>query len=89
MPNTKSAKKRLRQDEAKRAHNRSIKTAVKTKIKKVVSACNDGNVELAETEFRVAAKALDQAGSRGIIHKNCAARGKSRLQRLIKKSKSA
>jgi small subunit ribosomal protein S20 len=87
MPNTSSAKKRLRQNVVRRERNRAVKSAVKTQIKKVLSAIDDGNVELAETEYRAAAKQIDRAGARRVIHKNAAARKKSRLQKIIKAAK--
>ena len=88
MPNTKSAKKRLKQNKARRADNRSIKSAVKTQIKKVTSAVDKGELETAEKELAAAARALDKAGSRGVLHKNTVARRKSRLQARIKKAKA-
>lgn len=87
MPNTLSAKKRLRQNEVQRLKNRSIKTAMRSQIRKVREAITAGNVEQAEQEFRLAAKRLDRAGARNILHRNTVARTKSRLQRLIKKTK--
>ena len=87
MPNTNSAKKRLRQNEARRLENRSISSAMKTQMKKVEAAAADGDVEKAEQEYRQAAKKLDRAGARNIIHRNAAARQKSRLQRVIKRAK--
>ena len=87
MPNSKSAEKRLRQNAVRRERNRAVKSAVKTQVKKVVSAIRDGNVELAETEYRAAAKQFDRAGAHRVIHKNAAARKKSRLQKLIKAAK--
>ena len=67
--------------------NRSIKSAVKTQIKKVRAAVDAEDISKAEEEFKLAAKRLDRAGARNIIHKNAAARTKSRLQKLIKKAK--
>ena len=61
---------------------------MKTQIKKVLAAVDAGDVETAETEFRLAAKKLDRAGASRVIHKNAAARQKSRLQRRIKAAKS-
>jgi small subunit ribosomal protein S20 len=87
MPNTASAKKRLRQDKARSAHNRSIKTAVKTKVKTVTKALESGDVAAAEAAYPVAAKHLDKAASKNIIHNNTAARKKSRLQKAIVKAK--
>ncbi len=87
MPNTASAKKRLRQDKVRQAQNRSIKSAVKTNVKKVTSAIEGGDVAGAEAAFTVAAMHLDKAGAKNIIHKNAAARKKSRLQKAIVKVK--
>ena len=84
MPIINSAKKRLRQNIAGRERNRSIKRAVRTQCRKVREAVDAGNLELAETEFRLAAKNLDRAGARNIIHRNAAARTKSRLSAKIK-----
>ena len=84
MPTTKSAKKRLRQNIANRLRNRSIKRAVRTQCRKVLQAIQDGDAELAQAEFRLAAKKLDRAGARNIIHPNAAARTKSRLAAKIK-----
>lgn len=89
MPNTASAKKRLRQDKIRQAHNRSIKSAVKTHVKKVTQAIESGDVAAAEAAFPAAAKRLDKAGAQNIIHKNAAARTKSRLQKAIVKAKSS
>lgn len=89
MPNSKSAKKRLRQDKARTAHNRSLKSAVKTQVKKVLTAVQDGDIEKAETEYKIAQKKLDKAGSQRLMHPNAAGRRKSRLQKAIKAAKSA
>ncbi|MBN2293583.1 MAG: 30S ribosomal protein S20, partial [Pirellulales bacterium] len=89
MPNTKSAKKRLRQNVVRRTHSRSIKRAVRTQIRKVREAVQASNTELAETEFRLVAKKLDRAAARNIIHRNSAARLKSRLSAKIKALKTA
>ncbi len=83
MPNSISAKKRLRQNKVRKARNRSIKSAVRTQIKKVNTAVSAGDVEAAEREFIVAARSLDKAGSKNVVHKNAAARRKSRLQKKI------
>ena len=89
MPNTESAKKRLRQNEAKKALNRSIKSAVRRQIRKVREAVAAGEIEKAELEFKDAAKKLDRAGARNIFHRNTTSRYKSRLQQLIRKAKAA
>jgi len=88
MPNTKSAKKRLRQNETQRARNRDTKSTMRSQIRRVREALRDGNIEQAEAEFRAAAKKIDRAGANNLIHKNAAARTKSRLQKLIKNAKA-
>jgi small subunit ribosomal protein S20 len=88
MPNSASAKKRLRQNVICRDRNKSVKSSVKTQVKKVLAAVSAGEIETAEQEFRLAAKRLDQAGAKGVMHKNAAGRKKSRLQRAIKAAKS-
>lgn len=87
MPNTQSAKKRLRQNTARRLHNRAVKRSVRSHIRKVREAIQAGDAELAENEFKQAARALDRAGARRILHPNAAARAKSRLSGHIKKLK--
>jgi len=89
MPNSASAAKRLRQNKTRQAANKAIKSAMRTQVKKVVTAANDGDIETAEKEFRVAAKSLDRAGAKKIIHRNTAGRTKSRLSHMIKKAKNA
>jgi small subunit ribosomal protein S20 len=84
MPNTKSAEKRLKQNLARRAQNRSIKRAVRTQCRKVREAVAAGDAERAETELRLAAMGLDRAGAKKIIHRNAAARTKSRLSAKVK-----
>lgn len=89
MPNTTSAKKRLRQNIVRRDHNRSAKSALRTQLRKVREAIDAGDSAKAEVEYRLAAKNLDQAGSRRIIHPNKASRLKSRLAQAIRKTKPA
>jgi small subunit ribosomal protein S20 len=88
MPHTKSAKRRLRQSLERRAKNRATKSAVKTQVRKVRLAVAVGDLATAETELRVAAKKLDRAGIKRVIHPNAAARTKSRLAHLISSAKS-
>lgn len=88
MPNTASASKRLRQGKVRQARNKAIKSAMKTQVKKVINLATEGDIEQAETEYKLAAKKLDKAGARGVIHKNAAGRQKSRLQRAIKTAKN-
>ena len=88
MPNTQSAKKRLRQDAVKRDRNRAIKSVIRKRVRHVREAVAAGDLEKAEAEFRLAGQQLDRAGARNVIHRNAASRTKSRLQQLIKKAKS-
>jgi small subunit ribosomal protein S20 len=88
MPHTKSAKRRHRQSLERRVKNRAIKSAIKTQIRKVRQAVAAGDIAKAETEARVAAKKLDRAGVKRVIHPNAAARTKSRLAHVIRAAKS-
>jgi small subunit ribosomal protein S20 len=89
MPTTKSAKKRLRQSLERRTQNRATKSAIKTQVRKVRAAVAAGDLAKAQTELRLAAKKLDRAGVKRVIHPNAAARTKSRLAHLIKASTAA
>ena len=89
MPNIKSAKKRLKQNLVRNARNRSLRTTVRKRCKKVASTVKEGNLQEAQTAFDVAVKTLDKMGAKRILHKNAAARKKSRLSRLLKKLKTA
>ncbi|WP_291560370.1 MULTISPECIES: 30S ribosomal protein S20 [unclassified Clostridium] len=79
MANIKSAQKRIKVTKTKTLKNTMIKSALKTKIKKFEVAVANKNVEEAKANYNVVVKALDMAASKGIIHKNKAARKKSRL----------
>jgi small subunit ribosomal protein S20 len=87
MPNTKSAKKRLRQSLEQRARNRAVKSVLKGHLRKVREAAEAGQIEAGETEFRLTTKKLDQAAAKGVIHRNAAARLKSRLSGTLKVAK--
>lgn len=79
MANKRSSKKDLRRSTKRKASNAGMRSALKTHIKKVRIAVKDGNGEAAREGLVVAASALDKAVQRGIIHKNQAARRKSRI----------
>jgi small subunit ribosomal protein S20 len=87
MPNIKSAAKRLRQNTARRARNRAARRTVKTQCRKVEEVLESGNPEQAQAEFRAAVRGLDQAAAKGVIHRNAAARLKSRLSAKLKAAK--
>ena len=89
MPNTKSAKKRLRQSLERRARNRATKSAVKTQVRKVTDAVAAQNPEQSQTEFRLAVKKIDKAAAHGVVHRNTAARLKSRLSKRLKEAKTS
>ena len=78
MPNIKSAIKRVKVNEQKRANNIAAKSSMRTAVKNAeVAIANNG--ENAKDALLAASKALDKAASKGLIHKNAAARKKSRL----------
>jgi small subunit ribosomal protein S20 len=84
MPNTASAKKRMRQDSVRRVRNRSTKSTLRTLLRKVRAAIGAKNLEESEAEFHTLVKKLDQAACANVIHSNAAARTKSRLSHAIK-----
>lgn len=84
MPNTASAKKRMRQDVVRRARNRSVKSALRTQLRKVREAIAAKRTDVAKTEYALLVKKLDRAAARRVIHPNAAARTKSRLARAMK-----
>lgn len=84
MANIKSAKKRAIQAEKRRQHNASRRSMMRTYLKKVIAAIESGDKEAATAAFSVATPVLDRMASKGLIHKNKAARHKSRLAAQIK-----
>lgn len=84
MPNTKIAKKALRKNLKARVRNRSQRSALRTAVKKVRAAAEGSDATAAQDAFRAATKKLDQAAAKNLIHKNAAARLKSRLSHLLK-----
>jgi small subunit ribosomal protein S20 len=85
MANIKSQIKRNRQNERARDRNKATRTALKTAAKKVRTA---GSTEDAQTRVREAARALDKAASKGVLHKRTAARHKSRLAKAANRTAS-
>jgi small subunit ribosomal protein S20 len=78
MPNHKSAEKRMRQSEGRRAINRSNRTRVRTQIKKLHTALAAGNKSASEL-LPATISVIDKAVQKGVLHRNAAARHKSRL----------
>ena len=87
MPNTKSAKKRMRQNEVRRTRNRATKSVIKTQVRKVRDATTAGNLDEAEAEFRTMVKRVDKAAAARVVHRNVASRLKSRLSSAIRLAK--
>ncbi len=83
MANIKSAEKRVRVSEKKAARNKSIRSGVKTSIKKVEAAVEAGDREAAEEALRAATSKIDKAESKGVYHKNNASRKISRLAEMV------
>ncbi len=81
MPRIESAKKRMRQSEARAAHNRTQRSQLRTALKRVRTA----TAETAQAAYTDAVRLLDRAGRKKIVHPNAAARQKSRLAKMLNK----
>ncbi|MFZ2542007.1 MAG: 30S ribosomal protein S20 [Gallionella sp.] len=84
MANTAQARKRARQAVKQNAHNSSLRSELRTAIKKVAKAIEAGDKTTAQTVYKESVSALDSIADKKIIHKNKAARHKSRLSAAIK-----
>jgi len=80
VPNIKSAKKRMRQAEGRRARNRQQKSALRSAVKRVRQA---GTQEEAQTAYKEAEQLLDRAARKNLVPKNAAARNKHRLHKVV------
>jgi small subunit ribosomal protein S20 len=89
MANIKSQIKRNRQNAGRHERNMGVKSALKTASKKVETATAEGDLDAAETRRRDAARALDKAASKGILHKRTAARRKSRMAKSLNRAASS
>lgn len=83
MANIKSAKKRILVNQTKADRNKSIKSGVKTTIKKVYTAVEGGDKEVAKAALLDATSALDKATKKGVYHKNTSSRKVSRLSKTV------
>lgn len=83
MANIKSQKKRIKTAEKARVRNQAVRSELKTYVKKVRVAVENGDTEEAQKVARIANRKLDKAASKGIIHKNQAAERKSGVQKLV------
>ena len=84
MANIKSAAKRAKQAEKRRQHNVALRSRMRTAIKKVVNAVAAGDAEKAATSYREAVPEIDNLAGKGLVHRNKAARHKSRLNRAVR-----
>ena len=84
MANTASARKRARQSEKQRQHNASMRSELRTAVKNVRKAVEAGDKSAAQTIFQRAVSTIDSIADKNIIHKNKAARHKSRLSAAVK-----
>ena len=84
MANSAQAKKRARQNEKRRQHNASLRSMVRTYLKKVDAAIATGVQADAQQAYIAAVPVIDRMADKGIIHKNKAARHKSRLNAKVK-----
>jgi small subunit ribosomal protein S20 len=88
LPNTKSAIKMMRVAERRRVRNKAVRTSVRTYVKKAEQAIGE-SAEVTTEALRAAVRALDKAATKGIIHRNNAARRKSRLMKKIHRATAA
>ena len=84
VANIKSASKRARQAEKTRKHNMGLRSAMRTKIKNVIKACDAGDKDAAQAAYKEAVPVIDSMINKGIVTKNKAARHKSRLNKRVK-----
>lgn len=80
MPNTKQSKKRMVTDDLRRQRNKTVRSAMRSAIKRVLTSTD---AESAQAALQYAHKKIDKASKKNIIHDNAAARQKSRLQRHV------
>lgn len=81
MPNIKASERSVKTDAERRARNYSVRSAIKTSTRKVDEAVRTGKADEAKNLLTNAASVIDKAAAKGVIHKNAAARKKSRLAR--------
>jgi len=84
-----SAKKRIRQNEKRRARNRARKAQLKSKLREFSETLSTGDVAKSAEVLRAAMKKIDQIAAKGTIHKNTASRKKSQIQRKLNALKAA
>jgi len=85
LPNKISAAKRQRQNEKRRLRNRTIRSRIRGSARKLIELVNEKKKDEAELQYKELTSLIDRAVSKGVYHKNTAARKKSRMYRLLKK----
>lgn len=85
MANTRSARKRIRANEAKHVRNKAVRSAVRTSVLKARKTLLSGETGDVQAELKAAVSALDRAAEKGILHRNNAIRRKSRLTAMAAK----
>lgn len=83
MPNIKSSERSVKTDAERRARNFAVRSTIKTVSRKVAESVTAGNADEAKTLLTKASSTIDKAVAKGVIHKNAAARKKSRLARQL------
>ena len=89
MPQSKSTKKRIRQNEKQRIINKGIKSEIKTRSKNLIAAVREKDLESAKVCHRLLVSKIDKAKKRNVLHKNKAARLESRASQLLQSLQSA
>ena len=89
MANSFSAKKRIKQNEEHRGRNRARKSELRSEIRKFTEALHDKDQQAAQSQYQVVVKKLDQTAAKGTLHKNAAARTKSRLAKRLNQLSAA
>ena len=84
MANTKSAEKRMRQSEKRRARNRADRATMRTAVKKVRVALDAGDAQQAETMLKEAVAVIDRSVRKNVLHRNTGSRTKSRLTKAVR-----
>ena len=84
MANTKSAEKRIRQSAKRNERNRAARSAMRTAVKKVRGAVEAGDAQQAESLLREAVQVIDRTVTKNVVHRNTAARTKSRLVKAVR-----
>ena len=84
MANSPQARKRAKQNDKRRAHNASLRSLVRTKMKRVLAGISLGDLEVSRAAYAEAVPVIDKMANKGIISKNKAARHKSRLNAKVK-----